>query len=68
MNHTKADHTKVFVQRVVSADGKTIAEARSEVTTSDSSEGTSYQSVRVNASSNHSSSSSSSSSATTNPT
>lgn len=53
---------KVIVKRIVSPDGKIIAQAYSEVTISDESNSTSYQSVTVTISSGNSYSSSSSSS------
>ena len=54
--------SKVVIQRVISPDGKIIAEAKSTAITSDDSESTVSQSVTVKVSSGNSSCSSSSSS------
>ncbi len=53
---------KVIFKRVISPDGKSIAEAYNEVNISDESQGVMHQSVTVNVSSGSSSSSSSASS------
>ena len=55
-------HARVVIQRVISPDGKVIAEAKSTVSTSGGSENTVNQSVTVKVSSGSSCSSSSSSS------
>lgn len=56
-------HARVFIKRIVSPDGKIVAEAKSTVITSGDQQSKSSQTVTVNISGNSCSSSSSSSSA-----
>ena len=54
-------HARAFVKRIISSNGKAVAEAKSIVITSDEQENTVHQTVNVNVASNNGSSSSNSS-------